>query len=399
LGKRVVVTGLGVISSVGTGKDKFWDSLITCKSGIKKISIFDVSKYPNCYGGEIKDFSIESFLTSNNKKKNIERTSQLAFVAAKLGLEDAGLNVNKAGVCFGTTAGESQLMERMNRNWVEKDITYLNPEEICRYPTNRIAVNVASFLGLSGVNKMFGAACAAGNYAIGYIYDLIMKGEIGLGIAGGADSLSEVVFAGFNKLMAVAPEKCQPFDRNRKGMIPAEGAGVLVLESLESALRRKAKIYAEILGYGLSCDAYHMTHPTVEGVNNCMKNALVSAGISLQEVDYINAHGTGTLLNDKIECAAIKQVFSKRYKKIPVSSIKSMLGHSMGASSAIEAVACCLSLSEGVLPPTINYETPDSDCDIDCVPNLARKEEIKIALNNSFAFGGNNCCLVFKKFS
>jgi 3-oxoacyl-[acyl-carrier-protein] synthase II len=217
-------------------------------------------------------------------------------------------------------------------------------------------------------------------------------------LAGASDGISRIEYTGFNQFSAVAPEKCQPFDKNRKGMIPGEAAGILVLESLEHAVKRKAHIYAEIAGYGLSCDANHMTLAAVEGIASCMKKALREAGITREKVDYISAHGTGTPANDRAESAAIKEVFGDRYKSIPVSSIKSMLGHTMGAASALEAVTCALVVQNDIIPPTINYETPDSECDIDCVPNHPRNHVVNIALNNSYAFGGNNASQVFRKF-
>jgi 3-oxoacyl-[acyl-carrier-protein] synthase II len=211
--------------------------------------------------------------------------------------------------------------------------------------------------------------------------------------------MSRIEYTGFNQFAAVAPEKCQPFDKNRKGMMLAEGAAVVVLESLEAALARKATVYAEILGYGLSCDAFHMTTSSVDDIAECMRKALREAAITADDVDYISAHGTGTLKNDKNECTAIKQVFGERFRQIPVSSIKSMLGHTMGAASALEAVTCALVVQNNIIPPTINHETPDPECDIDCVPNTARSLEVNIALNNSYAFGGNNACVVFKKYT
>lgn len=245
---------------------------------------------------------------------------------------------------------------------------------------------------------MFSTACAAGNYAIGYGYDLIRMNRADLVLAGASDPFSRISFTGFNQFKAVAPEKCQPFDKDRKGMMVAEGAGALVLESLASATARNAPIYGEIAGYGLSCDAHHMTSSTVEGIAECMRKALKEAGLSADDVHYISAHGTGTPTNDKNECAAIKEVFGQRFKDIPVSSIKSMLGHTMGAASVIEAITCALVVKNDVIPPTINYETPDPECDIDCVPNQARKQTVKVALNNSYAFGGNNASLVLTKF-
>jgi 3-oxoacyl-[acyl-carrier-protein] synthase II len=246
---------------------------------------------------------------------------------------------------------------------------------------------------------MFTTACAAGNYAIAYGYDLIKMERADIVFAGASDPFSRIEYTGFNQFSAVAPEKCQPFDKNRKGMMLAEGAGMIVLESLENALKRQAPIYAEIAGYGLSCDAFHMTSASVEGIAECMRKALREAGITVEEVDYISAHGTGTLANDRAECAAIKDVFGPRSRQIPISSVKSMLGHTMGAASALEAIACSLVVKNDVIPPTINFETPDPECDIDCVPNQARKQMVSVALNNSYAFGGNNACLILKKFN
>jgi 3-oxoacyl-[acyl-carrier-protein] synthase II len=245
---------------------------------------------------------------------------------------------------------------------------------------------------------MFSTACAAGNYAIGCGVDLIRLGRADIVFAGGAEPLSKVAFTGFNQFSAVAPEKCQPFDKSRKGMMVAEGAGLVVLESLENALKRKTNIYAEVLGYGLSCDAFHMTTSSTEGIVACMRKAMQETDVSVEHVDYISAHGTGTLTNDRNESAAIKAVFGPYYKRIPVSSIKSMLGHTMGAASAIEAITCALAVQNDIIPPTINYEIPDPECDIDCVPNRSRQHTVTIALNNSYAFGGINACLVLKKF-
>ena len=213
-------------------------------------------------------------------------------------------------------------------------------------------------------------------------------------VAGGSDPFSRITFTGFNRLYAMAPEKCQPFDKNRRGMMVGEGAGIVLLELLENALKRKANIYAEVMGYALSCDARHMTAPSVEGIIQVMKRAIKHASVKLDDVDYISTHGTGTPANDKAECQAVKEVFKGRYKEIPMNAIKSMLGHTMGAASAIEAIACCLAIKESMIPPTINYETPDPECNIDCVPNKSRKDYIRIALNNSLAFGGNDACLV-----
>ena len=264
--------------------------------------------------------------------------------------------------------------------------------------TGNIMSNLAQELEFTGITRVFGNACAAGNSAIGYAHDLIKNSRADIIIAGGADSFSESVFSGFNQLGAVAPRFCQPFDKNRKGMIPAEGAGIVIVESLEHALKRKADIYAEILGYGINCDAFHITSPDFFGIKNCMKLALKNSKLGPEQIDYICAHGTGTKINDSMEAQAINAIFPNIKNKIPVSSIKSMLGHSMGASSAIETISCCLTIRNSVIPPTINFKTLDSECNIDCVPNYARKKKIDIVINNSFAFGGNNLCLVLAAY-
>jgi 3-oxoacyl-[acyl-carrier-protein] synthase II len=302
----------------------------------------------------------------------------------------------RVGICIGTTSGSGQVIEEIDDKLIAND--HLDENLIYQLPTQSTPAIVAKELNFAGHNYIFSTACAAGNYAIGYGYDLITLKRADIVLAGGVDSFSRISFTGFNQFSAVAPDKCRPFDKNRKGMMVAEGAGMLVLESLENALQRNAPIYAEILGYGLSCDAHHMTTSSIAGIASCMKKAMGEACISPEDVDYINAHGTGTLTNDRHECAAIKEVFGSRHNKIPISSIKSMLGHTMGAASALEAVTCALVVKNDIIPPTVNYETPDPECDIDCVPNEARKHTVNIALNNSYAFGGNNASLVLKKF-
>jgi len=399
--KRVVVTGIGVISSIGIGKDVFWNNLINGQSGISEVASFDTSGHATHVGGEVRDFKPDDFI-AKKRSKLIGRASQLAIAATKLALEDAKLNKKSisgavASVCLGTTMGEIQSVENADQTWIRGGRQEVDNLRLYQSPVNNLPSNIAIEFKLRGRNRIFTTACAAGNYAIGFGYDLLQSGYSDIVIAGGADAFSWIAFTGFNKVGAAAPEKCQPFDKNRKGMIPGEGAGMLVLEPLEEAQKRKAHIYAEVLGYGLSCDAHHMTNPNVEGVASCMQEALNQTNLKPDDIDYICAHGTGTLHNDRAECAAIKQVFGD--KRITLSSIKSMLGHTMGAASAIEAITCCLAVENDIIPPTINFETPDPECDIDCVPNKARKKTVKIALNNGFAFGGNNACLVVKKFN
>ena len=401
MNRRVVITGLGVVSSIGIGWKEFWNGLLKGKSGISPVTSFDTSDHFTHNGGEVKDFDPEYFIPIE-KLKTMSRANQLGLVAAKLAAEDAFISQDdmavplRKGICIGITSGSVQVIEHINDKLIKDED--LERSLICQLPVHSTPAEIASHLNIQGPGFLFSTACAAGNYAIGFGYDLICLNRADIIFAGASDPFSRISFTGFNQFGAVAPEKCRPFDKNRKGMMVAEGAGILVLESLESALKRNAHIYAEILGYGLSCDANHMTQPSAEGMGSCMIKAMSSSGIGKEDVDYISAHGTGTLANDKTECSAIKEVFGERYRDIPVSSIKSMLGHTMGAASALEAIACSLVVKNDIIPSTINYVTPDPECDIDCVPNQARKRVVNIALNNSYAFGGNNASVVFKKF-
>ena len=401
MSKRVVITGLGVISSIGIGWEEFWANLLNGRSGISPVSSFDTTNHFTHNGGEVKNFRPEEFIP-NDRLRSLSRASQLALAAAKLAVKDADLSADKisamrAGACIGTTMGSVQAVEKIDEMIITEKDNDISDDLIRQVPTHSTPAVIACEFMLQGPNLMFSTACAAGNYAIGYAFDLIRFGRADIVITGGSDPLSKVAFTGFNQFSAVAPEKCQPFDKSRKGMMVAEGAGLVVLESLESAAKRNAKIYAEVLGYGLSCDAFHMTTSAEDGIVACMKKAIKETGILAEQVDYISAHGTGTLTNDRNESAAIKEVFGPYYKRIPVSSIKSMLGHTMGAASALETIVCTLAVKNDIIPPTINYETPDPECDVDCVPNQSRKHTVAIALNNSYAFGGNNACLVLKK--
>ena len=401
--KRVVVTGIGTITSIGIGKDDFWKNLISGKSGISEIDTFDISKFSIRKGGEIKDFNPIRFITKKSIK-SMGRGSQLVIAATKLALEDARLSVTKItpkkiGVLIGTTMGEAPTIEVIDRIWTEKGEDEVYATTVVKFPVNALTNNICHYFGIKGLNQVIPTACAAGNYSLGYAFDLIQTGKKDVVLAGGADPLSRLAFTGFSRLFAMAPNKCQPFDKNRQGMMVGEGSAVLVVEELEHALRRRIPIYAEILGYGLSCDARHMTAPSEDGITKVMERAIKHSGINKGDVDYISAHGTGTIPNDKTECRVIKRVFSERAKDIPVSSIKSMLGHTMGTASALEAITCILAIKNSIIPPTVNYETPDPDCaGIDCVPNVARKKEVNVALNNSYAFGGNNACLVLRKY-
>jgi len=400
--KKVVVTGLGAVSSIGIGKEAYWQALQDGKSGISPITSFDTSFLRYKRGGEVKDFRAEEYIPPR-KAKFFGRASQMAIAASQMALDDAKIiqkeiSRQRFGVMVGTTIGEKPL-EELSELWARGNYKEIDKKRILQSSVNNISVNTAVYFKAQGDNFMFTTACAAGNYAIGWGADLIANGELDYCLAGGADSFFYVAFLGFQRLYAMAPDRCQPFDKNRKGMMLGEGSGMLMLESLESAEKRGAQIYAEIPGYGLSCDAFHPTAPDVSGIAKAMEKAILYSGLNYKDVDYINAHGTGTPANDKAECAAIKQVFKDHYSQVAVSSTKSMLGHAMGAASALEAVACCFAVKYDIIPPTINFETPDPDCDIDCVANVSRKQKVRVALNNGFAFGGNNACVAIKKFT
>jgi 3-oxoacyl-[acyl-carrier-protein] synthase II len=402
--KRVVITGVGVISPIGCQKDVFWDALTSGVSGASEVKAFDTSLFKVHNGCEVKDFRYEDYI--NNSSRKVGKASQFAIAATKLALDDSkvdvkNVNLEKVGVSIGTTAGEIQILERVNLLRYEKGDDNVDTDLFLKHPCNNIPSNIAIEFGFKGPNTIIPTACAAGNYAIGYACDLIKLGRADIMVAGGTDPFSKVAFIGFSRLNAIAPEICQPFDKDRKGMLVGEGAGMLVLESMEDALARNANIYAEILGYGLSCDGYHITipHPEGNGAMSAMRKALKYANIKPEDVQYISTHGTGTVANDKAETISIKKVFGEHSKRLAVSSVKSMLGHTMGAASAIEAIACALAIKNDVVPPTINYETKDPECDLDYVPNVKREMRVDIALNNAYAFGGNNSCLVLKKFT
>jgi 3-oxoacyl-[acyl-carrier-protein] synthase II len=303
---------------------------------------------------------------------------------------------------MGTTSGEPGFVERYNDIRKAEGLEAVPGDMLPKYPCNVIPSNIAIEFGLHGPCLMIPTACAAGNYAIGNGFDLIRSGRAELMLAGGADAFSRITYMGFARLGAIAPEKCQPFDKNRKGMVPGEGAAVLVLEPLDAALARGATIYAEVLGYGVSCDSHHMTaaHPQGDGAIRAMAMALRESGRTVDDVDYLSAHGTGTPTNDRVESIAMKTLFGERAPRVPMSSIKSMLGHTMGAASAIEAVACSLALSTGIIPPTINFQEADPEyADLDFVPNQARRTNPRMVLNNAYAFGGNNASLCLARYA
>ena len=389
------------MTSVGIGVDTFWRAILAGTSGIGPVESFDSARYAVHIGGEVKNFDPRGFI-ERLPPNRMARASQLAIAAARLALTDASLDPSAldpltSGVSLGTTSGEPAMIEQFNDKDMAGMRESIGAEFIEQYPCHVIAAHVASELGFAGPNLVIPTACSAGNYALAHASDNIRHGEADVMLAGGSDAFSRITYTGFARLGAIAPERCQPFDKNRKGMVPGEGAGVLVLERRDRAIARGATIYAELVGYGLTCDANHMTAPQGDGAARAMQHAMADADVRPDEIGYISAHGTGTAINDRVETAAVKQAFGAAAYRVPMSSIKSMLGHTMGAASAIEAAACALAVRDDCIPPTMHYETPDPECDLDYVPNAARSVPVELAMNNAYAFGGNNASVIFRK--
>lgn len=394
----IVITGVGAISSVGIGKAAFWNGLISGRNGISEIESFDTQAFRTHIGGEVKDFEAPADL------KAIGRCSQFAIQAAREALRDAGLDPGtispyRIGLSIGTTLWESPFQEQLDDLLVGDGLDDASREMMPLAVPQSVPANVARALGIRGPLNVIGTACAAGNYAMGHAASLLRAGRVDLMLAGGSDPISRIAYTGFNSMLAIAPQRCQPFDRNRKGLVPGEGCAMLVLERYESAQRRRSPMYAELAGFGISNDAFHMTAPDPEGEGavRAMTKALASAGVSPSQVDYISAHGTGTSANDKVETVAVKRVFGDAAPSTPISSIKSMLGHTMSAASALEAVACLLAMENSVLPPTINYDERDPECDLDYVPNEARQRKVRIAMSNAYGFGGHCASIVLRR--
>ena len=402
---RVVITGLGLVTPIGTGVQKFWQAAVNGENGVRPLKIFDPTEFRTKTGGEVLDFNPTDFLTQQEINR-MGRSSQFAVAAAKMAIEDSGidwakLNPFRVAVSMGTTMGEPQILEKGIKIKYQTGDPQQIPAELPRqYPCGSIPANVARKFGIKGPHMMIPTACAAGNYAIGYAFDLIKLNKADVVIAGGSDPFSGIAFTGFNRLLATTPDVVRPFDLNRSGMAVSEGSAVLIIESLEHALARGAHIYAEIPGYGLGCDAFKMTIPDPEGSGGiiALKRSILNSGISVEDVDYISAHGTGTGENDKSETLIVKTVLGDKAKSTPVSSIKSMLGHTMGAASAIEAAACALMIKKGIALPTINYQEPDPECDLDYIPNEAREMKLDTVISNAYAFAGNTSSLVLRKF-
>ncbi|HEV2371952.1 MAG TPA: beta-ketoacyl-[acyl-carrier-protein] synthase family protein [Streptosporangiaceae bacterium] len=395
---KVVITGLGPVSSIGTGVSEFCASLRAGQSGISPIKGFDASGFPYRNGGEVSGFRPERVLRRLDTDE-WGRSSLFAAAAARLAICDAGLDDSpwlvpeRSGAVIGTTSGESQVVESLVAQQVAAGYGAMSPEEVRRLPAERLAYAVAVELGLAGEVLTLATACSASNYAIGYAFDRVAAGEADVMLAGGADSVCRWAHAGFYRLGALTEQECRPFDANRDGILTGEGGAVLVLEDAEHAAQRGARVYAELLGYGLNCDAAHMVMPNEDSIAVCMRQAHANAGITPDQVDYISAHGTGTPANDLTEARALLQVFGERIP--PISSIKSMLGHTMGAASGFGAIAGALAIAESFLPPTVNWRTPDAEFPwIDPVANVARPAQVRVVQNDGFAFGGNNAITI-----
>ncbi|RXT13592.1 beta-ketoacyl synthase [Ammoniphilus sp. CFH 90114] len=397
--KRIAITGLGVLSPIGSGQEKFWQQLCLGSVGTGPIQSFDTSLFDIRNGGEVTDVDPSTYFRVIDPA-NCARTTQLAVAATRMAVDDARLSfhdmdMERVAVCMGTTMGNQTIVESSNNHQMGNGAEV--PSSLwSSYPTSYVCVAIAEELGIGGPSMTIPTACAAGNYAIGWGADLIRDGSVDIAIVGGTDALSRGCYAVFHRLGAISPDVCQPFDAKRKGTLVSEGAGVLVLEDYELAVKRGARIYAEFLGYGLSCDAHHPTapHPEGAGAKLGMDRALAEADCDASQVSYISAHGTGTRANDSTESLAVRDTFGERSDDIPCSSIKSMLGHTMGAASAIEAVTCSLALYHQMVPPTANFQTPDPECLNHIVPNQPIQQELQVVLSNSFAFGGNNATIL-----
>lgn len=408
--KRVVVTGMGAVTPLGSTVDQLWSHLIAGKSGIDFITKVNKDDFPAKVAGEVKDFDPLLYMEKKESKR-MDLFTQYAVGAAKMAVEDAKLtidetNAEQVGVWVGSGIGGMGTYEEQFRNFLDKGYRRVSPFFVPMLIPDMAAGQISIQLGAKGINSCTVTACATGTNSIGDAFKVIERGDAEVMIAGGAEApLTNMAFAGFSTARALSfnddPQTAsRPFDKNRDGFVMGEGAGILVLESLDSALARGAHIYAEIAGYGSTADAYHITAPAPEGegAQRSMKQAIKDAGLVPDDVDYINAHGTSTAFNDKFETTAVKAVFQDHAYQLLMSSTKSMTGHLLGAAGGVEAIASIKAIETGIVPPTINYETPDPDCDLDYVPNQARERTIDVALSNSLGFGGHNASLVFKKY-
>lgn len=407
---RVVVTGMGVVTSLGSDPATFWNNLKAGKSGVSRIESFDVSEYPTQIAAEVRDFKPEDYI-DRKEARRMDRFVQFAVAAGVMALKDAGLEAGRnvdperMGVMVGSGIGGLGTWEDQHNVLLEKGPKRVSPFFIPMMIANMASGQISMITGAKGPNSTAVTACATGTHSIGDSFRLIRHGDADVMICGGAEAaIRPTGLAGFCAMRAMStrndePEKAsRPFDADRDGFVMGEGAGILVLESLEHAVRRGARIYAEVIGYGMSGDAFHITDPDPDGAVRCMTRAMKDAGIQPEEIDYINAHGTSTPVGDRSETTAIKKAFGDHACKLAVSSTKSMTGHLLGAAGGIEAVILALTLDDGVIAPTINLDNPDPECDLDYVPNTARKADVRTALSNSFGFGGHNATIVMRKY-
>lgn len=409
--RRVVVTGMGVVTPIGTGTDRFWNAMMECRSGVGPIRSFDASRYPTRIAAEVLDFDPLDWMDRKDAKRN-DRFVQFAIAAARMALDDAGFrvtpqNADRVGVVIGSGIGGAITWEEQHKVLLTRGPDRVSPFFIPMLIINMASGVVSILTGARGPNTAPVTACATGAHAIGDAFRVIQRGDADVMIAGGTEAaITELSIAGFCAMKAMStrndePQRAvRPFDAQRDGFVMGEGAGVVVLEALEHALARDARVYCELVGYGMSADAYHITMPDPEGQGAAlaMKRCLEDAGLRPEEVDYINAHGTSTPYNDKYETLAIKRVFGDHAYRLAVSSTKSMTAHLLGAAGSVELITCVLAIHHGVLPPTINYEVPDPDCDLDYVPNRPRPQDVRVALSNAFGFGGHNATLAVRRF-
>ena len=408
--RRVVITGLGTVSPLGNSVSETWENIVNGVSGINALTRLDKEQFAAKVSGEALEFDPEQFMDRKEVRK-MDRFTQFAVAASQMAVEDAGLTINeenaeRVGVWIGSGIGGMETYESQFRTFIDKGARRVSPFFVPMMIPDMASGQVSIMLGAKGINSCTVTACASGTNSIGDSFKVIQRGDADVMITGGSEApITSMSVAGFGSMKALStnPDPAtasRPFDANRNGFVIGEGAGILVIESLESAEKRGAKIYGEIVGYGSTGDAYHVTAPAPDGEGGAraMQQAIDDAGLSPSDIGYINAHGTSTDYNDKFETAAIKSVFGEHAYKLAVSSTKSMTGHLLGAAGAVEGVFCAKVLEEGILPPTINYETPDPDCDLDYVPNKSRKAEVNAVMNNSLGFGGHNATLVFKKF-
>ncbi|MEX0766228.1 MAG: beta-ketoacyl-ACP synthase II [bacterium] len=409
--KRVAITGLGVISPIGIGKDRFWNALMEGRSGVDRISRFDASGFDSKIAAEVRDFDPADYMDKKETRRN-DRFVQFAYAASRMALDDSGFSITpqngtQVGVLIGSGIGGATTWEEQHRILIERGPDRVSPFFIPMIIINMAAGIISILLGAKGPNSAVVTACATGGNAIGDAARNIQRGEAIAMLAGGSEAaITPLSIAGFCSMKAVStrndePQKAsRPFDAKRDGFIMGEGSGVVLLEEMEHARRREAHIYAELVGYGMSGDAYHITQPDPEadGAARSMRNALRDANMEPKQIDYINAHGTSTLYNDRTETLAVKRVFGEHAKTVPVSSTKSMTGHLLGAAGGVELIACVQAIEHGAIPPTINYEFPDPECDLDYVPNTARKMRVDAAMSNAFGFGGHNAILIVRRY-